>query len=99
MLFKMKKLKPFLHFFVIKLKQICNTGRVSLRTKTKTNHEVKKIVKFGSNNQSVVFHEDTDLDLQEAETEEVVNDSEIDKDESIFDILLCTRDRFINQYV
>ena len=73
--------------FVIKLKQICNTGRVSSRKRIKTDHEVKKIVKSGNNNKSVVVRGDTDLDLQEVETENVVNDLEIDKDGNIFDIL------------
>ena len=77
--------------FVIKLKQFCNTGRVSLLKRTKTNHEDKRIVKSGNNNKFVVVHEDTDLDLQEAETEEVVNGLEIDKDENIFDILSLYR--------
>ena len=77
--------------FVINLKQNCNTGRVSLLKRTKTNHEDKRIVKSGNNNKFLVVHEDTDFDLQEAETEEVVNDLEIDKDENIFDILSLYR--------
>ena len=73
--------------FVIKLKQICNTGRASLLKRTKTNHEDKRIVKSGNKNKFIVVHEDTDLGLQEAEREEVVNGLETDKDENIFDIL------------
>ena len=38
-------------------------------------------------NRSVATHEDTALDLHEAETKEVVNNLEIPKDETIFDIL------------
>ena len=65
---------------------------------SKTNHEVRRIVKSANNNKSVVAHENTGLDLQEAETEEVVSDLEIDKDKNIFDIL-CTEARFTNLYV
>ena len=65
----------------------------SLRNKPakKTNHVVNKIVKSGNNNKSVVVHEDTDLDLQEAETEEVLNDLEIDEDENIFEVVSLYR--------
>ena len=73
--------------FVIKLKQIYNTGRVSLRKRIKANHELKRTVKSGNSNRSVVAHADTDLILQEVETEEVMNDLEIDKDGNIFDVL------------
>ena len=49
--------------FVIKLKEICNTGRSILRERIKTNHEVKRIVKSENNNESVVANGDADLDL------------------------------------
>ena len=42
--------------------------------KIKTNDKVKRIVNSGNNNESLVVHEDTDLDLQEAETEGMVDD-------------------------
>ena len=69
--------------FIIKLKQICYAGHVSLCKRIKTNREVKRIEKSGNEN--------TDLDLQEAETEEVTKVLEIDKDENIFDILSLYR--------
>ena len=49
------------------------------------------MVESGNNNKSVVAHENTDLDLQEAETEEVMNDLEIDTDENTFDTLSSNR--------
>ena len=65
----------------------------SLRNKPakQTNHAVNNIVKSGNNNKSVVVHEDTNLDLEEAETEEVLNDLEIDKDENIFEVVSLYR--------
>ena len=69
------------------MKQICNTSRASLRKRIKKNREVKRIIKSRNNNESVVAHEDIDLDLQETEAEEIVNDMEIGKDGNIFDIL------------
>lgn len=65
--------------FVIKLKQICNRGHATLHKRIKTNHEVKRIIKSGNNNdKSVVAHEGTSLN-------HFVLD--IDKDRNIFDIL------------
>ena len=46
----------FFTHFVKKLKQICNTSRVSLRKGIKTNHEVVRIVKSGNNNEFVAAH-------------------------------------------
>ena len=67
-----RNFSPF-YIFRYKVEEICNTGCVSLWKKIKINLEVKRIIKSGNNNKSVVTHEDTDLDLQEAETAEVVN--------------------------
>ena len=47
--------------FVIKLKQICNRGHATLHKRIKTNHEVKRIIKSGNNDKSVVAHEGTSL--------------------------------------
>ena len=58
---------------------------------SKKNREVKRIIKSRNNNESVVAHEDIDLDLQETEAEEIVNDMEIGKDGNIFDILSLYR--------
>ena len=51
-----KETSPLFTPFVIKLKQICNADRVSLRKRIKTNQRVKGVVQCGSNNSAIATY-------------------------------------------
>ena len=54
-----KETSPLFTPFVIKLEQIFNAGRVSLRKRIKTSQRVKGLVQSGNNNAAIATHGDS----------------------------------------
>ena len=84
--------------YVLKLKQVCSAGRISLHKRIKTNHKLKDNVKCGNKNEIVSDQnnseegqhqpEDVDDDYDDDD-----DDDEDDDDGNIFDVLSLYRDK------
>ena len=84
--------------YVLKLKQVCSAGRISLRKRIKTNHKLKDIVKCGNKNEIVSDQNNSEEGQHQPEDIDDNDDDDADDDDDdgnifIFDVLLLYRDK------
>ena len=79
--------------YVLKLKQVCSAGRISLRKRIKTNHKLKDIVKCGNKNEIVNDQNNSEEGQHQPEDIDDDDDDDDDDDGNIFDVLSLYRDK------
>ena len=76
--------------YVLKLKQVCSAGRISLRKRIKTNHKLKDIVKCG--NKKEIVSDQNNSEEGQHQPEDIDDDDDDDDDDgNIFDVLSLYR--------
>ena len=69
---------------VLKLKQVCSAGQISLHKRIKTNHKLKDIMKCGNKNEIVSDQNNSEEGQHQPED---IDDDDDDDDGNIFDVL------------
>ena len=81
--------------YILKLKQVCSAGQISLRKRIKTNHKLKDIVKCGNKNEIVSDQNNSEEGQHQLEDidddDDDDNDDDDDDDGNIFDVLSLYR--------
>ena len=78
--------------YVLKLKQVCSAGRISLHKRIKTNHKLKDIVK--SRNKNEIVSDQNNSEEGQHQPEDIDDDDDDDDDDgNIFDVLSFYRDK------
>ena len=77
--------------YVLKLKQVCSVGQISLCKRIKTNHKLKDIVKCGNKNE--IVSDQNNSEEGQHQPEDIDDDDDDDDDGKIFDVLSLYRDK------